>query len=351
MSETEQEYYPQPKLAWLNGRPMATGVIKQSPDDFHVREALGFSADGDGEHLFVRLRKIGCNTVFVAEQLAKFAKVPAKSVTYAGLKDRHAVTEQTFCVHLPGKTSPDFTQLSLEGVEILSVARNKKKLHIGNLQGNYFEITLREISDPEDVEQRLQNLIEQGFVNYFGDQRFGKAYYNIAQAIRWGTNEIQVRDKKKRGFYLSAARSLLFNLITSERIKQQRVAEVYAGDAVQLHGSQSWFVAKADELAELNRRLQEGDIYLTAPLPGEGANGSEGDVAEFENSIIAQYSALSSLLYSQRVKPLRRAMIIKAQELTWQWLDNKSLKINFYLPAGSFATSLIRELLILESEY
>lgn len=92
-------------LTWLHGKPAATGVLKANPEDFVVVEDLGFTPDGEGEHLLVNIRKNGCNTQFVADALAKFAGIHARSVSYAGLKDRHAVTEQWFCLHLPGRIS------------------------------------------------------------------------------------------------------------------------------------------------------------------------------------------------------------------------------------------------------
>ncbi|MEM8085843.1 tRNA pseudouridine(13) synthase TruD, partial [Morganella morganii] len=88
-------------VSYFHGKPAATGVLKAQPEDFLVQEDLGFEPDGDGEHVMVRIRKTGCNTRFVAEELAKFAKIAARAVSYAGLKDRHAVTEQWFCLQMP----------------------------------------------------------------------------------------------------------------------------------------------------------------------------------------------------------------------------------------------------------
>lgn len=127
-----------------------------------MQEDLGFEPDGDGEHVMVRIRKTGCNTRFVAEELAKFAKIAARAVSYAGLKDRHAVTEQWFCLQMPGKETPDFAQMQLEGCEVLAVNRQKRKLRIGALKGNQFTIVLRRISDRAATEQRLQQIAQSG---------------------------------------------------------------------------------------------------------------------------------------------------------------------------------------------
>ncbi len=82
------------ELHYLHGVPTATGVIKANPEDFVVIEDLGYPYDGEGEQLLVRIRKIGCNTRFVAEAIAKFLGVPVRDLSYAGMKDRHAVTER-----------------------------------------------------------------------------------------------------------------------------------------------------------------------------------------------------------------------------------------------------------------
>ncbi len=62
-------------VQYLHGKPLSSGTLKSVPEDFIVKEDLGFELDGEGEHVMVRVEKTGCNTVFVAEQLAKFAKI------------------------------------------------------------------------------------------------------------------------------------------------------------------------------------------------------------------------------------------------------------------------------------
>ena len=182
-------------LHYLHGRPRGAGVLKALPEDFVVSEDLGFEPDGDGEHLLVRIRKEGCNTQFVADNLARFAKIPQRSVSYAGLKDRHAVTEQWSCLQLPGKESPDMRQFILEGCQVVRSARHLRKLRIGTLKCNTLLLVLRHITDSDDGEQRLKDIASEGAPNYFGAQRFGRGGNNLVQAAKWSRNEIQVRDR------------------------------------------------------------------------------------------------------------------------------------------------------------
>lgn len=73
-------------LTYLYGKPQGNGVLKASPEDFVVVEDLGFAPDGEGEHILVRILKNDCNTRFVADALAKFLKIHAREVSFAGQK-------------------------------------------------------------------------------------------------------------------------------------------------------------------------------------------------------------------------------------------------------------------------
>ncbi|MFS7162437.1 tRNA pseudouridine(13) synthase TruD [Serratia proteamaculans] len=332
-------------LTWLHGQPQSTGVLKANPEDFVVVEDLGFEPDGEGEHVLVNIRKNGCNTQFVADYLARFAGIHARSVSYAGLKDRHAVTEQWFCLHLPGKETPDFTQFSLEGCEVLASARHLRKMRIGTLKGNAFTLVLRHISDRQDVEPRLQAIAAGGVPNYFGSQRFGRGGNNLVMARRWANDEIRVKERSKRSFYLSASRSALFNLIASRRLANQQQYTVLEGDALQLSGRGSWFVAQPEELEALQQRLDAGELMITAPLPGDGEPGTAGKALDFEQQCLLEQPELMALLKRERVDPARRALLLQPKNMQWDWWDDATVELRFWLPAGSFATSVVREIM------
>lgn len=329
-------------LAYLNDKPQQCGRLKTECADFIVRENLGYTLSGEGEFVAVKIRKTDANTLFVGEKLAEFVGIPAKNMSYAGLKDRKAVTEQWFCLHLAGQETPDFSQFQLDGVEILAVTRHHRKIRVGSLDGNEFEILLRDVVETDELQQRLAQLQAVGFPNYFTEQRFGRDGHNLTAALRWAKGEIKVKDRKKRSFYLSAARSEVFNLIVSQRIADGLTEQVLENDTMQLAGSNSWFIAQADELKTLNQRLKSGDILLTAPLIGEESLAQT--CSEQERKIIEQHQSLLNLMRQERMKSARRAMFTKPQHLTWQFKD-EGLYLKFYLDSGSYATGLIRELI------
>lgn len=137
----------------------------------------------------------------------------------------------------------------------------------------------------------------------------------------------------------------MFNVIASARIEQQSSEKVLIGDALQLTGRGSWFVALADELPELQSRVDSHELSITAPLPGEGELGSQEDAKLFEQHFLSDYIPLMELVKREKVANARRAIMVVPQNLSWGWLDDNTLEVAFSLSAGSFATSVVRELI------
>ena len=143
-------------LAFAAGRPTASACIRTTPEDFRVNEIPLLEPDGTGEHAWILVRKRLENTAQVAEQLAKFSGVAPRDVSFAGMKDRQAVTEQWFSVLLPGRDDPDWAALNSETITVLRHARHSRKLRRGALKGNTFRLVLRQLEgEPSVLEQRL----------------------------------------------------------------------------------------------------------------------------------------------------------------------------------------------------
>ena len=210
---------------------------------------------------------------------------------------------------------------------------------------------LREISDRQDVETRLQAIAERGVPNYFGAQRFGIGGSNLQGALRWAESGAPVRDRNKRSFWLSAARSALFNQQVSIRLKKTEFNQVVDGDALQLAGRGSWFVVTPEELEVSQARVHNRELMITATLPGSGDWGSQRDALAFEQAAIAEETALQALLVREKVEAARRAMLLYPQQLSWNWWDDVTVERRVWLPAGSFATSVVRELINTTGDY
>ena len=317
--------------------------MKATPEDFRVTEVLGFEPCGEGEHIFLWLQKQNLNTAFVAEALAKFTGLPLRNISYAGRKDKHAITEQWFGVHLPGKTDPDWSKFSLDGAQILRWKRHNKKLRVGVLRGNRFVLTLRDVSDCAEAERRLQLIADEGVPNYFGEQRFGNHQSNLTLGLRMLEGEA-IRNRNRRNLAISALRAYLFNQFVSARVQQQRLSRPFPGDVMLLSGSNSFFVAEVIDEPIL-ARLRERDISISAPMWGAGELAAREEALAFEQSVVQQHQNVADGLIELGLSQERRSVHLRPQQLQWQWQGN-TLTLSFELPAGCFATSVVRELLI-----
>ncbi len=325
------------------GCPNARATLRQQPADFQVDEISPVTASGEGEHVLLHIRKVGENTDWVAKQLARFCQVKPMAVSYAGLKDRHAVTTQFFSVQLVKQAEPDWTAFNTETITILSHSRHNRKLRRGVLSGNRFVITLRSVQgDSAELEQRLTQIAAQGVPNYFGEQRFGREDNNLTRAADILLHGKSERDRHKRGLYLSAARSWLFNHILSQRVADGNWQQAFAGEVVQLNGSGSVFVCEQVN-DEIQRRLAEFDIHPTAPLWGKGESLAKADAAVYEAAALQEYQAWCDGLAQAGLEMERRALRLRPENLQWQWLDAESLQVQFSLPSGSYATTVLRE--------
>ncbi|MDD4914281.1 MAG: tRNA pseudouridine(13) synthase TruD [Methylococcales bacterium] len=326
------------------GGPSGSGDIKTRPDDFIVDEIPSFTPEGSGEHVFLHIEKSGENTEYVARLLARHAGVRQRDIGYAGMKDRHGRTSQWFSVWLPGKDDPDWSALESENLKILAAARHARKLKRGVLAGNLFRLLVRNTQiDQAKAEQQLQSIKRNGFPNYFGEQRFGHRGQNIDRALTMFAGAKTRREQQS--IYLSAARAYLFNLILSERVKAGSWNQALPGEIFKLDQTNSHFYAPAID-DSLSQRLASGDIHPTAVLWGKGDSGASEDALRVEQQIIAAHQTLAEGLIKAGLESDRRALRVIPQDFIWQFEDERTLRLAFRLPAGSYATSLLREVLV-----
>ncbi len=330
-------------LPYAYDKPSSQGIIRKKLEDFIVHELLGFTPEGKGEHVFLQIEKRGENTDYVAVQLARFAGVARRDVSFAGLKDRHAVTTQWFSVWLPGKNEPDWPNFGTDNIKIKKIARHLRKLKRGALAGNQFVITVREWQgDRDEIIKRFETIKQLGVPNYFGEQRFGHAGQNVLKALELFRGAKFKRHQ--RSIYLSAARSYLFNQILAQRINDGNWGQAISGDFMMLNQSGSFF--KAENLdEELIQRCISGKIHPSGALWGKGESELGSPALEIEQFIIGKFSELANGLEKAGLKLERRALRINMDSLVWNFVDKRTIKLEFFLPAGSYATAVLRECL------
>jgi len=331
-------------LAFAHGKPKTKGRLKVLNTDFRVDEIMPIQMTGEGEHLWLKIEKDGSNTDWVAQQLAKFAGVKSMAVSYAGMKDRHAVTTQWFSLHLPGMDDPDFSDLQTDEFRILQQIRHNRKLKRGASSGNRFQIRITHLEgNIESLEEKLQIIKKEGVPNYFGEQRFGREMGNLTKAEKMFNREIKKLKKQHRGLYLSSARSWIFNQILSIRIQQDNWLSPMPGEVYMLNAKSACFTGQHQENSEeIRRRLLDKEINLTASLWGEGESLAMHDVLELEKLVAAEYKHLAEGLELARLKQERRSLRLVPEKLNWE-INDDALNIMFELPTGAFATMVLRE--------
>lgn len=325
--------------AW--GEPPASAELKWAPEDFEVLEQLDIQPDGEGEHLWLWLEKRGRNTADVARELAALAGVPARAVSWSGLKDRQALTRQWLSIQLPRRD--DAATWSGDGWTVLSAARHSRKLRIGTHRSNRFRLRLRRVVAQRDpVEQRLALLRDRGVPNYFGEQRFGWQRRNIDAARTWFATGMPRIDRQRRSLLLSAARSELFNQVLAGRVADGSWQRILDGEVLILDGRGSVFHADGDPA--LPARLAAGELHATGPLCGVPAGLSPtGEAARLEQTLLDGTQTLREGLVAAGVQAARRSLRLLPRQFGWQWRGD-DLELDFILPAGCFATVLVREL-------
>ncbi|WP_019593026.1 tRNA pseudouridine(13) synthase TruD [Thioalkalivibrio sp. ALM2T] len=340
-------------------RPPLTAMIKACPEDFRVEELPATTPEGEGEHVWLEIEKRLLNSEDVAVWLARESGAGRGKVSYAGRKDRQAVTRQWFSVQCPPESEPDWTaraeawNAAQDGGEaagrmrVLQIARHARKLRTGHLAGNRFEIRLGDVQgDRAAAEQILEAIRSGGIPNYFGAQRFGRD--NLAKARAWLGGGRAPRSRNQRSLLLSAARSAIFNAVLAERVRRGDWDRLLPGDVANLEGSGSVFpVAEVD--AEIEARAARLDLHPTGPLWGKGAMQTEGEVEALETAMAAGESALAEGLAKADVKAARRALRMVPGAVEWRW-EGDDLWLTLELGAGEYATGVLEAICVPRAE-
>ena len=339
--------------AWT--APHARADLKTFASDFLVEEILGFEPEGKGEFVYLWVEKQGVNTDYLAKRLAQAADISPNRVTYAGVKDRHACTRQWFCLHMTGH-APDLSEIEQvfrepEMVRVLLQTRHSKKLKTGGLQGNRFVLRLRNIQgERSEIEQRLSLIERFGVPNYYGEQRFGIQGNNLVNGYKFvmpgrkGTHKLN----KTQSFWLSAIRSWFFNEALSQFVEQGSWDTLSVGDIAQPRDGMQSFRIKEHSLENLVRH-RNGEISPVLPLISDGwPMGTNPERAKAMTELYAEQSKLLEGLISFDFSRDSRATRIVPTNMAWELLSNgkepDQLVLQFELPKGAFATSVLREL-------
>lgn len=322
------------------GLPAVGGRIKESPEHFVVEEIPLYEAAGDGPHLYLTLKRQGLTTRQVVDQLADRYGQPAGAVGYAGLKDKEAVTIQTFS--LPVNLSEAEARDKSLGApwEVVGVKRHRNKLKVGHLLGNRFTIVLNG-SEKGLAEARAIGdcLKARGLPNYFGGQRFGKDGDNAEEGLKLAQKGLRPGRGWKDKFLLSALQSFVFNHYLALRINEGLFEKALTGDVCKKYATGGLFVSEDGEVE--TQRLQAGELSYAGPIWGSRLKAAQGPAAELEARALADLGLSPEIMARAGVGDRRLGRLLLPDLQVSE--GEGGLVFTFALPKGSYATSVMRE--------
>jgi tRNA pseudouridine13 synthase len=325
--------------------PGTGGVLRAQPEDFVVDEVPAYPPSGEGDHVFVRIEKRGLNTAQAVERIARALDVNPRDIGVAGMKDRHAVTRQW--ISLPPPVAPEQVRaLALEDVTVLEAARHNHKLRTGHVRANRFVLRVRDAAP--DAEARARAILDvlaraPGAPNWYGEQRFGRGGDNAAKGRDIVMGGKPPRDKKLARLFVSALQSELFNQWLVARMADGLYARVLPGDVLHKVGGGMF---TCEDAATDEARLAAGELVVTGPMFGDRMRSAVGDAGAREEAVLAAAGLARDSFAGVRAiaEGTRRDATIQIGEPSVAAIG-ETLEVAFTLPAGAYATAVMRELM------
>lgn len=319
------------------------GALKTYHEDFLVEEIFDFDLTGEGEHIWLFIEKNGLNTKDIIRALSQYTGLKQRDIGYSGLKDKHAITRQWFSLYYPGKADIDFSEFDVENCNILRISRHNKKLKIGSHKANRFTLVLRDLTLPfAEIEPKIKHIMQNGFINFFGEQRFG--HDNLQQAHDVIDGKIKL-NPKDHGFLLSVMRSFLFNAYVQFRQHNHTDQIALIGDIVGFSDGNSVFQVTAENQGEIQQRIESKALSIAAPLIGKQQK------LFFSNEALHQYEQFTQT-HGKFIEYLTthcemqfRSIYAYPDTLEYDYNESENtLTLSFSLGTGAYATSLVQAL-------
>ena len=322
--------------------PGIGGRIKDRPEDFVVEEIPLYDFSDQGNFAFLLLEKANLSTLDLVALIRKQLDLRDEEVGLAGWKDKRALTRQWVSVPDDKVTERRLEQLAGDGIQTVEQRRHSHKLRTGHLLGNRFSILIRQ-ADTE-AESRAQDIIQQlqtlGMPNFYGPQRFGASGKNPEKGLALLLGQYRVRSVRKRKLLVSSYNSLLFNLTLKKRMEQNLFTKLLPGDIAKKHDTGGIFLVS--DLEKEQPRADRLEISATGPIWGKKMKRAGDAAAALEEKILSSQGLTPDVFRKQPGS--RRSLRIALKEVKVSQ-EKEGLRLEFFLPKGSYATVLLDEIM------
>jgi tRNA pseudouridine13 synthase len=326
--------------------PGVGGAIRARPELFQVVEVPAYDPLGYGDHIYVNVTKKGRTTRDTQIDIASLLGIRREDVGHAGLKDKHAVSTQTFSILMPGEDEKDVAKLieSSLGVTVNWVKRHPKKLRSGHLKGNTFTITVSDLDiSGEEALARAEVIIGEvkrhGIPNYFGTQRISSDGKNVIDGYDLIKGNFRERNRWLRRFLVSSYLSYLCNRYLARRVESGDFTRILRGDLAKKHDTGGVFTV--EDAAIEQPRFDAGEISFTAPIYGFKMRETNYEAKALEDAVFADAGVTLEEFRRLGADGTRRLGRL-LPDITVTPHD-EGITLSFTLPAGAYATIVLRE--------
>ena len=308
----------QTKRIYLQSYDQLKFTFTQNKHNFIVQEIPLGNFTNKGNFFILKIKKEYISTWELLSHISKTLDIAESQIGYAGLKDKNATTTQY--ISIPLNKSRDFKALNNKNVKVLETFIHNQKLKIGDLIGNKFKITIKDINpkDLSTIYQTLSQIQKHGMPNYFGYQRFGKENnFQKSKDVIYG-QEI-IKDKKLDTFIRTAYQSYFFNAWLAKRV-----------EITQQNNNKKLLPLKGDIFQDKDKKI------ITGLMPGRKVARAKDEAGKLES------------LYDDifiHDKGFRRAASVYPTNIQNRYnQENNSMVLEFTLPKSSYATIFIENI-------
>ena len=335
----------------------------QTPRTFKVIENSKIKLHKKGDFKLIEVTKKEISTMELVEYLSSVFKIKENEIGYAGLKDKHATTIQyiTLPKYINVKKFKNSNRVYLKELGFCS-----NRLRVGNLQSNSFEIILQNVTETNYIklEEAFNKIIDFGFANFFGYQRFGSLDDNYLKGKKIAHRGKGSKNQNSK-ILLAAYQAKLFNKWLNRRLelslnimnnKEDLILKSLSSSLIKelqnqntlfklLPGDLGYFYKKGkkdyeivNNIKKYTRSFNSKLFHVTGVLFGSSVRLSNSIAGRIEREFIDySFDALRGARRDAWIWP-------KNNKIEYNKIDNEAT-LYFTLPPGSYATVLIEELL------